>query len=85
MKQTGREKVGSREMTSKEHDAFTEVKELMDLVNTGDYSKEAQDEFVQAVVGCGAASAMQNRYILTQEESDVLIAALRKITGKALS
>jgi hypothetical protein len=82
MKHTGREKVNSREMTQAEHDAMTEVKYLMEFVNTESFPKAAQDEFVKEVVGSGIAFAMQARYILTAEESAILIAALRKLTGK---
>jgi len=85
MKHTGREKVNSREMTQAEHDAMTEVQYLMGFVNTETYPKEAQDEFVKEVVSNGIAMVMQSRYILTAEESDILITALRKLTGKVAS
>lgn len=85
MKQKGREKVDSREMTKAEYDAMTEVRYLMGFVNTKSYPKEAQDEFVKEVVGSGIAFAMQARYILTAEESDILITALRKLTGKSVA
>ena len=85
MKHTGRELVNSRDMTRAEHDAMTEIQYLMGFVNTESYSKEAQDEFVKEVVGSGVALAMQSRYILTAEESNILITALRKLTGKKLS
>ena len=79
-----RERVDSREMTTEEKAAMEEVKYLMGLVNSESFEKSAQDEFVQAVVGSGAAHAMKDRYILTAEESAVLISALRKLTGKKL-
>lgn len=84
MKHTGREKVDSREMTTAEHDAMTEVKYLMGFVNTENFAKSAQDEFVKEVVSSGVAFAMQARYILTAEESATLISALRKLTGRKL-
>lgn len=85
MKHTGRELVNSREMTRAEEDALMEVRELMAIVNTETFSKEAQDAFVKEVVGSGIAFVMQARYIMTAEESAILIAALRKLTGRKLS
>ena len=85
MKHTRREIVDSREMTEAEKSAMAEVKYLMSFVNSGDYDKSAQDSFVAEVVGAGIASAMQKRYILTEKESSILIAALRKLTGKSLA
>lgn len=84
MKQMVREKIVSRDMTIEEAEAMQEVKFLMGFVNSETYDKVNQDEFVQAIVGCGAAHAMKDKYILTAAESAVLIAALRKLTGRKL-
>jgi hypothetical protein len=80
-----RERVDSREMTVEEKTAMEEVKYLMGFVNSGNYDKSAQDEFVRVVVGSGTAHSMKDRYILTAEESAILISALRKLTGKNMS
>jgi hypothetical protein len=86
MKHTGREKVDSRDMTAEETAAMTEVKYLMSFVNGGGetFGKAAQDEFVKEIVSSGVAFVMQARYILTAEESAILISALRKLTGRSL-
>jgi hypothetical protein len=84
MKHTEREMADSRELTQTERDAITEVQYLMSFVNSETYSKAAQDEFVKDIVGSGVAMSMQSRYILTAEESSILIAALRKLTGRSL-
>jgi hypothetical protein len=79
-----RERVDSRDMTAEEQAAMQEVQYLMSFVNGGgeSFDKASQDEFVKEIVGSGVAMAMQARYILTADESAILIAALRKLTGK---
>jgi hypothetical protein len=84
MKHTSREKVDSRNMTEAEQLAMEEVKYLMSFVNTESFDKSAQDEFVKDIVGSGVAMSMQSRYILTADESAILISALRKLTGRSL-
>jgi hypothetical protein len=81
-----RERVDSRDMTAEEQAAMTEVQYLMSFVNGGgeSFGKAAQDEFVKEIVSSGIAFAMKDRYILTAEESAILIAALRKLTGRSL-
>jgi hypothetical protein len=77
-----REKVGSRELSSIEQTDMNEVKELMAVVNSNPpFSDQAKETFRVAVVGCGAAMAMVNKFILNTDERVGLLNALRDLVG----
>jgi hypothetical protein len=77
-----RERLNSREMTAAEQADMKEVVELMTIVNQDPpFTDEAKESFRVAVVGCGAAKAMQNKYILTDNERNGLLNALRILVG----
>jgi hypothetical protein len=77
-----REKVGSRELNSVEQKDMDEVKELMVVVNDNPpFTDEAKEKFRVAVVGCGAAMAMVNKFILNTDERVGLLNALRDLVG----
>jgi hypothetical protein len=77
-----RQRLGSRELNSVEEADMNEVRELMSIVNTNPpFSDEAKEAFKVAVVGCGAAIAMVNKFILNKEERTGLLNALRDLVG----
>jgi len=77
-----REMLYSRELSIKEQMDMDEVKELMVIVNQDPgFTDEAKETFRVAVVGSGAAFAMMKKYILTDEERNGLLSALRTLVG----
>ena len=77
-----REMLMSRQLTSIEQAGMDEVRELMIIVNDDPgFTEEAKETFRVAVVGCGAAYAMMKKYILTDEERNGLLDALRALVG----
>jgi hypothetical protein len=77
-----REHLWDRELTTIEEADMTEVRELMTIVNSNPpFSNEAKEAFRVAVLGCGAAVAMMNKFILTDEERTGLLNALHTLVG----
>lgn len=75
-----RRNVRDAELTQEEKTALDTIQELMDYVNTHEFSKEAKDAFTKQMIsnefGMSAIQAMSNKYVLTQDESDYLIGCL---------
>jgi hypothetical protein len=77
-----RQRLGSRELNSVEEADMNEVRELMTIVNSGvSFTNEAKEAFKIAVVDCGAAIAMVNKFILTDKERTGLLNALRDLVS----
>jgi hypothetical protein len=77
-----REMLMSRDLSPIEQADMNEVRELMTIVNSdADFTPEAKETFRLAVVGSGAAFAMMKKYILTDEERNGLLNALRALVG----
>jgi len=77
-----REMLFSRELTITEQANMDEIKELMAIVNEEPgFSAQAKETFRVAVIDCGAALAMMKKYILTDEERNGLLNALRILVG----
>jgi hypothetical protein len=77
-----REMLMSRDLSPIEQAVMNEVRELMTIVNSdADFTPEAKETFRLAVVGSGAAFAMMKKYILTDEERNGLLNALRALVG----
>jgi hypothetical protein len=77
-----REMLYSRELSIKEQMDMDEVKELMVIVNQDPgFTPEAKEAFRLAVIGSGAAGSMMAKYILTDEERNALLNALRTLVG----
>ena len=77
-----REMLGSRFYTEVETRDMNEVQELMGVVNQDPpFTDEAKETFRVAVISSGAAYAMKNKFILTDEERTALLTALRNLVG----
>ena len=77
-----REMLNSRDLSTTEQADMNEVKELMVIVNDDPgFTPEAKETFRLAVVESGAAFAMMKKYILTDEERNGLLNALRALVG----
>jgi hypothetical protein len=77
-----REMLLSRDLSSIEQADMNEVRELMTIVNSdADFTPDAKEIFRLAVIGSGAAFAMMKKYILTDEERNGLLNALRTLVG----
>jgi hypothetical protein len=77
-----REHLWDRELTTIEEADMTEVRELMTIVNSEpSFTAKAKETFRRTVVDCGAAVAMMNKFILTDEERTGLLNALRTLVG----
>jgi hypothetical protein len=77
-----REMLLSRDLSPIEQADMNEVRELMTIVNSdADFTPDAKETFRLAVVGSGAAFAMMKKYILTDEERNGLLNALRTLVG----
>ena len=81
-----REKIGSREMTEKEKTLFTQIEELMDIINEypDGASEEAKARFTEAIMSTDVAVLMLNKYIMTEEESIKLIGILKDLAEDIL-
>jgi hypothetical protein len=77
-----RQHVWERELNSVEQADMNEVRELMGIVNQDPpFTDEAKETFRVAVIGSGAAYAMKQKFILTDEERTGLLIALRNLVG----
>jgi hypothetical protein len=77
-----RERLNSRELSTAEQAGMDEIKELMTIVNSDpDFTPEAKETFRLAALESGAVHAMMNKYILTDEERNGLLNALRILVG----
>jgi hypothetical protein len=77
-----REMLLSRDLSSIEQADMNEVRELMVIVNDDPgFTSDAKETFRLAVVKSGAAFAMMKKYILTDEERNGLLNALRALVG----
>jgi hypothetical protein len=77
-----REMLMSRDLSPIEQADMNEVRELMTIVNSDpDFTPDAKETFRLAVIGSGAAFAMMKKYILTDEERNGLLNALRTLVG----
>jgi hypothetical protein len=77
-----REMLLSRDLSPIEQADMNEVRELMTIVNSdADFTPDAKETFRLAVVRSGAAFAMMKKYILTDEERNGLLNALRTLVG----
>jgi hypothetical protein len=81
-----REKIGSREMTEKEKILFTQIEELMDIINEypDGASEEAKQRFTNAIMSSEVANLMLNKYIMTEQESIELISVLKDLAEDIL-
>jgi hypothetical protein len=72
--------VKDNDLTDLEKQALNTIMELMDYINTHEFSKEAKDNFAEmmlsSTLGYEALLAMQKNQVLTTEEHEYLIGAL---------